>query len=184
MGCPFNFEAGTFPPGVPPDSLAAAWWATQPARHNRLWHLSRALRNPLRYFSDLAGQGPFVPICQGKTYLLNEPEFIKQVLQDNYTNYAKGPLYKRGLEPLIGNGLPSAEGEFWLRQRRMMQPAFLRKHHEKFASAIVSRTQQTVAAWRKSATDGAPVNVREDMMKARPRAGEQFQPVRVQRPEV
>jgi cytochrome P450 len=164
MECPFNFEAATCSAGVSADSLTAAWRATQPPKHGRFWHLSRALRDPLQYLNGLACQGPFVTIREGKTYLVNEPEFIKHVLQDNHPNYAKGPLYRRALQPLIGNGLPSSEGAFWLRQRRMMQPAFLKQHHEKFASTIVSRTEQTIAAWRKAAAAQSPIDVRKHMM--------------------
>ena len=58
-------------------------------------------------------------------YAINSPEFAKHVLSDNWQNYTKGRAIKRiGL--LLGNGLMVSEGEFWKRQRRMIQPAFHR----------------------------------------------------------
>ena len=54
------------------------------------------------------------------------PRDIRHVLQDNARNYHKSPLYQK-LRMSIGNGLLTSEDEFWLRQRRIAQPAFHRQ---------------------------------------------------------
>ena len=58
--------------------------------------------------------------------LLSDPADIKHVLHDNARNYHKSPLYER-LRDGIGNGLLTSEDSFWLRQRRLVQPAFHRQ---------------------------------------------------------
>lgn len=153
MGCPYESDA-----------VGAVWRASRAPQRSRLWHLSTALRDPLQYLSGLGNEGPFVTIRPGRTYLVNEPEFIQHVLQDNHPNYCKGPRYRRALQPLVGNGLPNSEGDFWRRQRHMMQPAFLKKHHEKFAAIIVEQTAKTIESWRELAATGTPVDLRRDMM--------------------
>ena len=46
-------------------------------------------------------------------------------------------LGARRLGSLLGNGLVLSEGEFWLRQRRLMQPAFHRQRIGAMAEAMV-----------------------------------------------
>ena len=44
----------------------------------------------------------------------------------NARNYRKSPLYNK-LRTVLGNGLLTSEGDFWLRHRRIAQPAFHRQ---------------------------------------------------------
>ncbi|MDE3196658.1 MAG: cytochrome P450 [Acidobacteriota bacterium] len=129
-----------------------------------MWHLSHAFRDTLGYLSQLAHEGPFATIRPGRTYLVNDPDYIQHVLQENHQNYRKGERYRRAMWPLVGNGLPNSEGDFWKRQRRMIQPAFLRKHHEKYAAAIVDRSESVIASWRRKAAAGTPIDVRPEVM--------------------
>lgn len=58
---------------------------------------------------------------------LCHPRHAQQVLRDNARNYRKGGTLWSSLRTLLGNGLAVSEGEFWLRQRRLMQPHFHRQ---------------------------------------------------------
>ena len=66
-------------------------------------------------------------------YLVSDPAGIRHVLQDNYRNYHKSPLYER-LKDEVGNGLLTSEDSFWLRQRRLAQPAFHRQRWRRWRS--------------------------------------------------
>ncbi len=57
------------------------------------------------------------------SYLINNPEYIKHILLKNYQNYKKGVGFER-VKMLLGNGIIVSDGEFWRKQRRMIQPAF------------------------------------------------------------
>lgn len=68
-----------------------------------------------------------------------DPAFFKQVLVTNNKNYKKGSSSKM-LNPVLGNGLVTSEGDFWLRQRRLVQPAF---HRERLQDLFVTMGQIT-----------------------------------------
>src|SRR5207247_11379180 len=71
------------------------------------------------------------------TYSVNDPALVKYFLQENQHNYdnRQTPTLLK-LRPLLGRGLVLNEGESWLRQRRLMQPAFHRKRLAILASMM------------------------------------------------
>jgi cytochrome P450 len=68
-----------------------------------------------------------------------DPAFFRHVLVTNNKNYKKGSSSKM-LNPVLGNGLVTSEGDFWLRQRRLVQPAF---HRERLQELFVTMGQIT-----------------------------------------
>ena len=50
------------------------------------------------------------------------PDAIQRVLLDNQRNYSKTTRTYASLSLICGNGLICSNGDFWLRQRRLMQP--------------------------------------------------------------
>jgi len=78
----------------------------------------------------------------GKPYILaTEPDYVKHILQDHYRNFIRGRSVETG-RVLLGNGLPLIDGDFWLRERRLMQPAF---HRQRLLS-LVEKMTETIAA--------------------------------------
>ena len=124
-------------------------------------------RNPTAVFMSAAlrfGDVVYLKIGPRHGYLITNPSDVRHVLQDNARNYHKSPLYDK-LRMSIGNGLLTSEDEFWLRQRRIAQPAF---HHRRIAalSGVMSDVARDAAAgWQTIASDGRPVDVEEEMMR-------------------
>ena len=58
-------------------------------------------------------------------FVINDAEALKHILIGNHRNYLKGVVFER-VKMLLGNGIIVSDGEFWRRQRRMIQPAFSR----------------------------------------------------------
>jgi cytochrome P450 len=66
--------------------------------------------------------------------VLSKPEYIEHVLSDSVL-YDKGDDNKN-LKLLLGNGLLTSEGSFWLKQRRLIQPLFHKRRLDGFAQKI------------------------------------------------
>ena len=124
-------------------------------------------RNPLPVFMDTArrfGDVAFLKIGSRRGYLITNPADIRHVLQDNARNYRKSPLYAK-LRTSLGDGLLTSEGAFWLRQRRIAQPAFHRQRIAALASVMAGAAAETAARWETLATQGVPVEVGDEMMR-------------------
>ena len=69
------------------------------------------------------------------------------MLLDNAANYTKSELTRRLLEPGIGRGLLTSEGETWRRHRRIMAPAFDPRSLAGYAPVITGVTRDLLARW-------------------------------------
>jgi len=76
----------------------------------------------------------------------------------NHRNYTKGVGIDR-VRLLLGHGIMTSEGEFWRRQRRMMQPAFHRRVVERYASIVREENESLGAEWNTAARSTGAVNV-------------------------
>ena len=88
----------------------------------------------------------YAPGRKRDTWICNHPDDIKRLLVTNHRNYTKGVGLDR-VKILLGNGIMVSEGEFWKRQRRMIQPAFHRKMVEQYAGCIDAALDQAVLRW-------------------------------------
>ncbi len=127
----------------------------------RIW---RGVRDPLHFLSSIEAKfGDIATLREGKSYAIFHPDYIRHVLQDNHPNYAKGPKYRAALSPLMGNGLFTSEGSFWLRQRRLAQGAFQHHHLENVSAPVVNCVSEMFASWSANAKQNKPVALREEL---------------------
>jgi len=59
-----------------------------------------------------------------RSYLINDPKLVKQVLSENPDAFPKSDRIGAGLRPLLGNSVFLTNGAVWKRQRRIIDPAF------------------------------------------------------------
>ncbi len=95
--------------------------------------------------------------------LLSHPKLIEEVLVTKSTSFIKSKDYRNELG-FLGNGLISSEGSFWLRQRRLAQPAFHRKRVASYGETMVNYAERLLTSWQASAERGAVRDVNEDMV--------------------
>lgn len=101
-------------------------------------------KRPLPFLSELQKQ--YGDIAQFRLFIwpimfISHPDSIKHVLQDNHRNYDKDVHAFQVVRPLVGNGLVTVVGgNDWLRQRRLVQPAF---HHRRIAALGALMTDTT-----------------------------------------
>jgi cytochrome P450 len=104
----------------------------------------------------------FAPSRGVYNYVINHPRDIKRVLLSNHRNYTKGEGMDR-VKILLGNGIMTSEGDFWRRQRRMMQPSFHRRVLDRFGGLIHDVNEKYAARWAVKAAAGEPINLTEDL---------------------
>jgi len=106
--------------------------------------------DPLGYFTgitrkygDIAG----MRVLNFKIFLLNHPDYIEDVLVNHPRKFIKGRVLKAN-KRVFGQGLLTSEGDFWLRQRRLAQPAFHRARIAGYAATMVEYTERLLREWR------------------------------------
>jgi cytochrome P450 len=133
-----------------------------PKPHFLIGHLPEFVKSPLNFLIESTrdyGDIIDLHLPLGRTYYLNHPDYIEFMLVAGHRNFKKGKIFDL-IRPLLGNGLVSSDGEFWLRQRRLMQPAFHRERIKAYADVMVNYTERMLEGWE----DGQTRNISEDMI--------------------
>ncbi|PZD96995.1 cytochrome P450 [Paenibacillus sambharensis] len=121
--------------------------------------------NPLKFFSTCTDKyGPVIKLTLEKDrdmYILSRPEDIRYVLVNTQKQFKKGYQRDPILKLVLGNGLITSEGEFWLRQRRLTQPAFHQHRINSYAEAMTHSASRMLEGWR----DGEIRDIHQDMMQ-------------------
>jgi cytochrome P450 len=124
--------------------------------------LPRLLRQRFQFLEEARRQhGEIFRLGLGmsEAIALCHPRHAQHVLVDHGNNYTKGGPFWDSVRTLMGNGLPVNDGASWLRQRRMLQPAF---HHQRIA-ALAGRLMESIdegltEQWEPAARTGEPFN--------------------------
>jgi cytochrome P450 len=104
------------------------------------------------------------PVGPLAVYLVVHPDGVKHVLQDNAKNYSKDTFQYNLLSSITGRGLLTSDGDFWLRQRRLAQPAFHRQRIAGFAGLMTAYAEAMLVRWDGLAARGEPIDVAAEMM--------------------
>jgi cytochrome P450 len=157
-----------------PGTTSAPARASQPLQPpgpygHMLWGCLRNLqREPLAFYNRINREYGHCVRIRGfpgvYIYLLTHPDAVEHVLQKNHKNYRKPDFFNSTVGLLAGNGVLTSEGDFWLRQRRLMQPAFHRQHLAKLAPLMVSAAESFVRE-REAAPPGQVFDILDAMMK-------------------
>ena len=93
------------------------------------------------------------------------PDGVGHVLHERHVVYHKDNPDYRMLRPVLGDGLVTANGDLWRRQRRLIQPAFHRQRVEAFGTLMTERALGVAEAWERAARAGTPLDVAAEMMR-------------------
>lgn len=106
--------------------------------------------------------GDFVPVRLGPrpAVLIFDPIDAEEILVHKYKHFRKNFILRR-TRPLVGNGLLLSEGEFWLRQRRLAQPAFHKARIALYAETMAELAVEALDRWK----DVAAVDIHAEMMQ-------------------
>jgi cytochrome P450 len=139
-----------FPPGP---SFGLRRWSLGPLNSG----------DPLKYFTGIMREyGDLVGlrIFNFRILLLNHPDHIEDVLVNHPRKFIKGRVLQAN-KRVFGRGLLTSEGDFWLRQRRLAQPAFHRARIAGYASTMVEYTERLLHEWQ----HGEERDIHKEMMR-------------------
>jgi cytochrome P450 len=142
--------------------------APGPRGHLLLGSVRDIQRDPLRFGLAMTQQyGDIVRIrlLLWTAYLINHPDGVKHVLQENQQNYNKDLYPYQIFKPLLGRGLVTNDGKSWLHQRRLMQPAFHRKRLAAFGRLMTDTTVMMLDQWQDSAERAQQLDIAAEMLR-------------------
>jgi cytochrome P450 len=128
-------------------------------------------KDPLKFFDDYAPQydgifeitSLFFKIAEFKHFfIITDADIAKHILQENNRNYKKSYDYAI-LKLLLGEGLITSEGDFWRKQRRIIQPAFHRDRMAGFTKLMTDETSAMLKKWE-AMPDKTVFNISRDLM--------------------
>jgi len=119
-------------------------------------HGAEYLLSVFRQHGDVAELKLLGPM---RMFLISHPDDVEYVLKKNHRNFiVKRPSMH--LEAMMGNGLTLSNGDLWLQQRRLMQPAFHRQKIEAMAAATASHVAERIRHW---GTMDGPIDLASEM---------------------
>ncbi|NTU74840.1 MAG: cytochrome P450 [Anaerolineaceae bacterium] len=113
-----------------------------------------------------ADNGDLTHFSLGKinAYFVNHPDDIRHILQENHRNYSKNTIQYNALAQITGRGLLTNDGDDWLRNRRLAQPAFTHPRMMDLDRVTVPAAQRMLERWEGLAASGTEVDLDREMM--------------------
>lgn len=136
------------PPGLP------GWLGLSAVR--------RLETDPLEFMQEVRerfGDVASMRIMGTRVVLVSHPDGVRQVLQDNHTIFTKQNSDYRLLARVLGQGLVTSDGEFWRRQRRMIQPAFHKEKVRGFGTLMSKEASASAERLRAAARAGETIDM-------------------------
>ncbi|GJM31711.1 MAG: cytochrome P450 [Saprospiraceae bacterium] len=93
-----------------------------------------------------------------------DPDFIRHVLQKNHRNYHKSFLHFEKLAYFLGKGLLTSDGDYWLKQRRLIQPGFHRQRLEGLTQIMLKVIDEFLVKFDQKIKEG-PIDIYTEMME-------------------
>lgn len=106
------------------------------------------LNNPIKFISKsmdaFSGTYSAALGINRKLILTQNPDFINYILKENHKNYNKSELATDRAVEFFGKGLLFSNGDYWLRQRRLIQPAFHREKMKGLYDIIIKSIDESL----------------------------------------
>ncbi len=147
-------QRGSHPPGPPWPTVAQNTFSF--------------LRNALDFLLEMReryGDVVSVPTLVGPFTLIFHPDGVRHVLQENHRNYNKDVPDYHVLSLVLGKGLLTNDGGLWLKQRRMIQPAFHRERVAAFGTLMTEAALRWAQRWETGSFIGTnkPLTLTQEM---------------------
>jgi cytochrome P450 len=120
---------------------------------------SSITRNPIPFhkenFQKHGDSFAISPPFSKKIMLTRDAAITMHLLRKNHRNYNKSKIQTKFLSKYVGKGLLTSSGEYWLKQRRLIQPAF---HKEKLQK-LVAIMENTIEKQLENIPENTSINL-------------------------
>jgi cytochrome P450 len=125
-----------------------------PKGHFLLGNIPEFSQDSLKFMLDLRAYGDLASYKFGpyRGYIVNHPDLAHDLLVTHADKTYKNRGLKRALDPILGAGLFTSEGDFWKRQRKLVQPAFHTRRIGAYAETMVEYAQDAIRSWNAGET--------------------------------
>jgi cytochrome P450 len=123
-----------------------------------LWRTYKQVKNPVGSMEESMKKfdGTYaVNLGTRRMIATQDPRFIEYILKTNHKNYYKSRILTEQLGRFLGHGLLTSNGDYWLKQRRLIQPGF---HHDRI-HALFGIMKRTIDNFLTGFPTGEQVNV-------------------------
>jgi cytochrome P450 len=106
-------------------------------------------RDPLAFFPIWQRRyGTLFKMLNWPIFVLSDAELVEQILITRTHDFVRGFSKEENLKSvkLGGNGLINSTGDYWLRQRRLMQPAFHKEQIKTYGEIAITYTQRFLSS--------------------------------------
>jgi cytochrome P450 len=107
----------------------------------------------------VAGSGPLAQ----EFYLLSDPDAIQQVLASKSRNYSVRLTAYQDFAHYFGDGIVSAEGDNWVRLRRIIQPLFTRRRVSAHTEMMAAEAAELVSRLRSNAAGDGTADINHEI---------------------
>lgn len=131
-----------------------------------IWTARQMAANVFAFFRGLQRDyGDIVHLRLGPyhDFVFFHPEQIREVLVAKARHFEKMPRIRQVMGQLDGNGLVTNEGDSWLRQRRLVQPAFHAQRLGGYGAIMVDFSRRLVEQWRTQHAGPFTLDIEEAM---------------------
>ncbi|MEK6762107.1 MAG: cytochrome P450 [Nitrospirota bacterium] len=123
------------------------------------------LHSILEQWADTYGPLYKFRIARKNVVAVSDPNLINEVLRKRPAAYRRLESIAPVLTEMGINGVFSAEGEQWLRQRRTAMQALNTAHLKTFFPTLMKVTERLKKRWDQAMAEGASIDVQEDLMR-------------------
>lgn len=113
--------------------------------------------------ADTYGDMVHVKVLGESQIFISHPDLLREVLVTKSKSFHKGSDYKdtkKGLARFLGNGIIVSDGEFWKKQRKLVQPAFHTSRIKEYADTMADYTVDMLDTWE----DNQQLDIAHEMM--------------------
>ena len=79
---------------------------------------------------------------------VNHPDYVCKVLAARSKSFRKPAVVKRALSDILGENIFTSNGAAWKRSRQALQPAFHRRHVDRYAQIMLDCAERELHGWR------------------------------------